>query len=122
MRRARDDVGDAEIVQPPLAFLEEQDELVARAVVIAHADRALVPHQRLPELEAGPLGLRLGDEHRFGVAEQVEVLLRLSTRNTSANSSPNRAFGKMLNQSLLDARWGGGGPVDIFRADFRLRK
>ena len=64
--RRLDDVGDAEVVQLPLALLEEEDELVARAVVIAHADRALVPDERLPELEAGRLGDRLGDEHRLG--------------------------------------------------------
>ena len=75
--RLGDDVGHAQVVQPTLAFLEEQDELVARPVVIPHPDRALVPHQRLPELEAGPFRLRLGDEHRFGVAEQIEVRVGL---------------------------------------------
>ena len=94
----------AEVVQPALALLEEQDELVARAVVVAHADRALVPHQRLPETEAGFLGLRLGDEHRFGVADTGRsACRRRSTRNASPNSSANRAFGNTVNQSLLDA-------------------
>ena len=90
--RLGDDVGHAEIVQPALALLEEQDELVARPVVIAHADRALVPHQRLPELEAGPLGLRLGDEHRLGVAEQIEVRVGLEHA---------KHFGEQLAETLV---------------------
>ena len=62
-----------QVVQAPLALLEEEDELIARTIVVAHTDGALVPDQWLPELEAGLFGLRLGDEHRFGVAEQVEM-------------------------------------------------
>ena len=71
--RDRQHVRNTQIVQAPLALLEEEDELVARTIVVAHADGALVPDQRLPELEAGLFGLRLGDEHRFGIAEQVEM-------------------------------------------------
>ena len=54
--RDRQHVRDPQIVQAPLALLEEEDELVARAIVVAHADGALVPDQRLPELEAGLFG------------------------------------------------------------------
>ena len=67
------DVGDTEVVEPTLAFLEEQDELVPGAIVVAHPDRLLVPYQRLPKLEPRPLGLGLHHEHRLGVAVQVEV-------------------------------------------------
>src|SRR6187200_3364500 len=77
--RHRDDVGNAKIIETPLALLEEENELIAGAVVIAHADGALVPHQGLPELEARTLGLRLCDEHGFGIAEQVEMPVRLQS-------------------------------------------
>src|ERR1043165_2325772 len=44
-----DDVGDAEIVQLALALLEEQDALVTRAIVVAHADLAVVRHDAVCE-------------------------------------------------------------------------
>ena len=69
----RNDIGDAKIVQPSLSLFKEQNELIARAVVIPHPDRPLVPHKRLPEPEPCPLGFRLDHEHRFGIAEQVEM-------------------------------------------------
>src|SRR5580692_109534 len=68
-----DDVGHAEIIQPPLALLEKEDGLVARAIVITEPDRPLVPNERLPKLEAARLADRFGDEHRLGVTEQIEV-------------------------------------------------
>jgi hypothetical protein len=71
--RDGDHVGDAQVVEPPLALLEKENALVPRAVVVAHPDRLLVPHERLPEPEARAFGLGLRDEHRFGVAEQIEV-------------------------------------------------
>ena len=50
----RDHVGDAEVIQLSLSFFKEENEFVARAIVIPHADRALVPHQRLPGGNAFP--------------------------------------------------------------------
>src|SRR5262249_52796464 len=75
--RRFNDVGDPEVVQPPLALLEEQNALVACAVVITHADLSLIPDQRLPELEPYRLRDRLRGEHRLLVAEQVEVRVPL---------------------------------------------
>src|SRR6185436_8227864 len=62
-----DDVGDAEIMEASLSLFEEEDQLVPRAVVIPHADRPLVPDERLPELEADALGDRLRDERRLRI-------------------------------------------------------
>ncbi len=71
--RLLQDVGDAEILELTLALFEEEDHLVARAVVVAHADLLLVPDQGLPEAEAGLLADGAGDEHRLLVAVEVEV-------------------------------------------------
>src|SRR3569623_2162868 len=46
-----EDVGDAEVVALALALLEEQHALVARAVVVAHADRAVVRDHAVREQE-----------------------------------------------------------------------
>src|SRR5262245_57367523 len=71
--RVLKDVGHAKIGKTTLSLLEEKDALVASTVVVAHADRLLVPDDWLPELEPDLLRDRLGNEHRFGVAEEIEM-------------------------------------------------
>src|SRR5262249_41651529 len=58
-----ENIRHAEAREPPLPLLEEQDTLVAGAIMVAHADLALVPDERLPELEAARLGDGLRQEH-----------------------------------------------------------
>src|SRR5690606_33006210 len=92
----RQDVRDSQVVQLALPLLEEEHELVARAVMIAHANLLLVPYQRLPEAKPCFHGERLGLEHRLLVAEEVEMAMLLQDAKYLAEQLGEARVGKDL--------------------------
>src|SRR3972149_1333981 len=88
-----ENVGNAEVLQLPLALLKEQDELVPSSVAVPHADTLLVPDKRLPKLEANLFNERFGEEHSLSIAMQVEVTVGVEHAGCFPKQLPKAAVG-----------------------------
>mgnify|MGYP001322024988 CR=1 FL=1 len=72
-----EDIRNAQIFEFSFPLLEEENKFVAASVMVAHANRNLVPDQGLPESKADRFCDGLHDEHRLRIAKEVEVTVAL---------------------------------------------